>query len=152
VSAAQVIDVEPKAAVIDASIGIKLFVIEEGSEKVDRLFNLLTTDPPFDFFVPDLFYVECANILWKYVRRFGYPAASAQQNIADLQLLALHSIPTSELLTDAFELALNLNLTAYDACYATLARRLKVPFVTADVILARKLVSAGLNILTVENL
>jgi predicted nucleic acid-binding protein len=65
VSEVGLFDVEPKAAVIDASIGIKLFVIEEGSEKVDRLFNLLTIDPPFAFFVPDLFYLECANILWK---------------------------------------------------------------------------------------
>jgi predicted nucleic acid-binding protein len=52
---------------------------------------------------------------------------------------------------NALELALEFDLTAYDACYATLARRLKIPLVTADVILAKKLESAGLNILTLAN-
>jgi hypothetical protein len=32
----------------------------------------LAQDPPASFFVPDLFYIECTNILWKYVRHFGF--------------------------------------------------------------------------------
>ena len=28
--------------------------------------------------------VECANILWKHVRRFHYSIADAEQNLADL--------------------------------------------------------------------
>ena len=138
-SAVRFDDFEPKACVIDASLGIKLFVLEVGSEKVDRLFNLLTVDPPYNFFVPDLFYIECANILWKYVKRFGYPAASARQDINDLLALALHSIPTTELAAEALELALEFDLTAYDACYVALARLLELPLLTADVALAMKL-------------
>jgi hypothetical protein len=38
----------------------------------------LAAGPPARFFVPDLFYVECANSLWKYVRRHGYPAETAR--------------------------------------------------------------------------
>ena len=125
-SAVQLIDLEPKALVIDASLGIKLFVIEEGSEQVDRLFSLLAIEPAFNFFVPDLFYVECANVLWKYVKHHAYPAASAQQDIVDLQALSLHSIPTVKLVAEALELALEFDLTAYDACCVALARRLDV--------------------------
>jgi predicted nucleic acid-binding protein len=66
--------------------------------------------------------------------------------------MALHSSPTAELIVDAFELALEFDLTAYDACYATLARRLKIPLVTADTILAKKLESAAIDILTLANL
>jgi predicted nucleic acid-binding protein len=152
VSAVQSNDVEPLALVVDASIGIKLFVLEDGSEKVDSLFQSLTLDPPSNLFVPDLFYVECANILWKYVQRFSYPAESARQDIADLQMLALHSLPTAALIADALELALELDVTAYDACYAALARRLELPLVTADTLLAQKLANTGITVITLDNL
>ena len=54
--------------VVDASAGIKLFLDEPLSERADTLFDHLSDDPPARFHVPDLFFVECANILWKYAR------------------------------------------------------------------------------------
>lgn len=51
--------------VVDASVGVKLFVNEAESELADRLFARLTAQPAAQFYVPDLFYIECANILWK---------------------------------------------------------------------------------------
>jgi predicted nucleic acid-binding protein len=152
VSAIRLNNAEPLALVVDASIGIKMFVLEDGTEKVDSLFQSLTLDPPSNLFVPDLFYVECANILWKYVRRFSYPAESARQDIADLQMLALRSLPTAALIADALELALELDVTAYDACYAALARRLELPLVTADTLLAQKLANTGITVITLDNL
>lgn len=68
--------------VVDASIGIKLFLREPLSDATHILFTYLAEDPPARLFVPDLFFVECTNILWKYARRFGYPAANAKQAIA----------------------------------------------------------------------
>jgi predicted nucleic acid-binding protein len=151
-SAVRVIDLEPKALVIDASLGIKLFVIEAGSEQVDRLFSLLAIEPAFNFFVPDLFYVECANVLWKYVKHHAYPAASAHQDIVDLRALRLHSIPTAELVAEALELALEFDLTAYDACYFALARRLELPLITADTALAKKMAETSVKIVALENI
>ena len=58
--------------VVDASVGIKLFLVEPLADRADLLFTSLTMTPPARLYVPDLFYVECTNILWKYVRRFGY--------------------------------------------------------------------------------
>lgn len=133
-------------AVVDASVGIKLFLLEDGSEVADRLFSQLAADPPASYFVPDLFYVECTNILWKYVRRFGYPAENANQDVADLQMLALHGVPTANLIADALELALVFDITAYDASYVALARRLDLPLVTADIALAQKLADSSLAI------
>jgi predicted nucleic acid-binding protein len=98
--------------------------------------------------VPDLFNIECTNILWKYVQRFGYPAENARQDIADLQSLALHSLPTAGLASDALALAPSFGITAYDACYAALARRLELPLVTADNPLAQKLAAGGLAVLS----
>jgi predicted nucleic acid-binding protein len=125
--------------VIDASVGIKLFVTEHLSERADALFAQLTAQPPTRLYVPDLFYSECANVLWKYVRRFGYPRADAQQAVADLVSLNLRRVPALDLLTDALGIALSLNVTVYDASYLALADRLTAPLVTADESLARKL-------------
>lgn len=137
--------------VVDASVGIKLFVQEEGSETADRLFAALTAEPPARFYVPDLFFVECGNILWKYVRHFGYPVANAQQDVADLQALRLRTVSTADLLPAAFALAVQQEITAYDACYASLAQQLALPLVTADLTLARKLAGIAGTVCTLAD-
>ncbi|HJZ45976.1 MAG TPA: type II toxin-antitoxin system VapC family toxin [Roseiflexaceae bacterium] len=132
--------------VIDASVAIKLFVIEPLSDRADILFDGLAKDPPARFYVPDLLFVECANILWKHIRRFGYPAENAREDVADLRTLALHSVSTADLIGDALPIALANEISAYDACYVALAHRLSVPFITADEALVRKLDGTGYDI------
>ena len=132
--------------VVDASVGIKLFLAEEGSDAADVLFAQLAQSPPARFYVPDLFYSECANILWKYVRRFGYPAGNARQDVADLLALRLQTVSTADVLAPALALALQYDITAYDACYAALAQQLDLPLVTADSPLRRKLAGSGIAI------
>jgi predicted nucleic acid-binding protein len=132
-------------AVIDSSVGIKLFVVEAHSEAATRLFQRLAADPPALFVVPDLFFVECANVLWKYVRHYGYPVANAQDDIADLQALRLQTVSTADLLEPTFELAVEHDLTAYDACYAALARELGLPLITADRALMTKLAGSAVD-------
>ena len=118
--------------VVDASVGIKLFINEPLSESANFLFEKLAEDPPAELFVPDLFYIECANILLKYMRRFGRSLEDSLADLADLNQLALKSTPTQDLMEDALVLAIEKNLTAYDACYAVLARRMEIPLVTAE--------------------
>lgn len=118
--------------VVDASVGIKLFVDEPNSDDAIALFTQLTAEPPGRLYVPDLFYVECANVLWKYVRRSRYPAEEAAQAIQNLGSLNLASLPTHHLIADALRIAIEYNVTAYDACYVALAHALNVPLVTAD--------------------
>jgi predicted nucleic acid-binding protein len=120
------------AYVVDASVGIKLFIHETFSAKADDLFALLTADPPARLHVPDLFFIECANMLWKHVRRYDYPVEKAQEDLGMLGALALHRTSTYSLMRMAFELALNHGITAYDACYVALAHRLGIALVTAD--------------------
>jgi predicted nucleic acid-binding protein len=139
--------------VVDASVAIKLFVLEESSEKADTLFEQLVFDPPVRFYVPDLLFIELANILfWKYVRNYGYPAENARQDVADLQALALRSVSTADLLVPALELALAKDITTYDACYAALAHQLHLPLITADLALERKLQGTQINILILQDL
>jgi predicted nucleic acid-binding protein len=138
--------------VVDASVGIKLFVAEALSDRADRLFGRLAALPPAQLYVPDLFYAECANILWKYVRRFNYPAANAHQAIADLCALMLAPVRTASLIGPALELALAYDITVYDACYAALARELDLPLVTADAALARKLAGSGAQVTMLDEI
>lgn len=123
---------EKLRCVVDASVGIKLFVDEPLSVAAYNLFQKLSEDPPAELFVPDLFYIECTNILLKYMRRFGRSLQDSKADLADINQLALKSTPTAELMEDALILASERNLTAYDACYAVLARRVEVPLITAD--------------------
>ncbi|MGC9398264.1 MAG: type II toxin-antitoxin system VapC family toxin [Anaerolineae bacterium] len=128
--------------VVDASVGIKLFLVEPLSERADALFDHLSDTPPARFYVPDLFFIECGNILWKYVRHFDYPMEAAQQDVIDLSRLPLQSVSTATLASDALALALEHGSTAYDAAYVALAWRLSLPLVTADETLVRRFAGA----------
>lgn len=132
--------------VVDASVGIKLFVNEELSEEATALFDGLTQEPPVHLYVPDLFYPECANILWKYVRRYNYPAGDARDALQTLGDLSLRPIASSLFLNDALNLALDREVSAYDACYVALADNLEIPLVTADNRLVRKLDGCGVDV------
>ena len=132
--------------VVDASVGIKLFLVEELSDCADAVFAALAHTPPARLYVPDLFYIECANILWKYVWRFDYPSDDAFQNIIDLIGLPLHVISTAELATPALRLATVHGITAYDAAYLALAQELGLPLVTADRALVQKAAPKGLDV------
>lgn len=75
--------------VMDASVGVELSFIEEKfSDKVQRLFAKLTENHHGNP-CPDLFYIECANILLKYTRRFDRPLENSLADIKDLGKLAL---------------------------------------------------------------
>lgn len=123
--------------VVDASVAIKLFLDEPLADRADALFTHLSDQPPAHFYIPDLFFIECANILWKHVRRFNYPAAVAQQHIADLVTLRLRPVAMQSLAEDALPLAIRHSCSAYDAAYVSLAVRFAVPLVTADEALLR---------------
>jgi predicted nucleic acid-binding protein len=122
----------PFRYVVDASVGIKLFVEEEFSDKTQNLFARLASETPAELHVPDLFYIECANILLKYTRRYKRPIEDSRADLADLNELALQASPTADLMEDALTLAYEKKLREYDACYVILAQRLDVSLITAD--------------------
>jgi predicted nucleic acid-binding protein len=124
--------------VVDASVAIKLFINEPLSDQAEALFSILEASPAA-LYVPDLFFIECTNILWKHFKRFGYPEDKAHEDLAALKDLALHRFATTDLMEDALGIAVAHDITAYDGCYAALGRQLKIPVVAADEKLVRKL-------------
>jgi predicted nucleic acid-binding protein len=131
---------KPFRCVVDASVGIKLYLHDSLSPKVGDLFAHLV-DPQTEFFVPDLFYIECANIIWKYVRAGQYSAADIPFDLADLKALSLRVVSTAELMADAVDIAINHQITAYDSSYVALSQKVQAPLLTLD----RKLVNALAN-------
>jgi predicted nucleic acid-binding protein len=127
------------AYVLDASVGIKLFVEEDGSDKVDALFQRFADEPDARLHVPTLFFTECTNILWKLVRRGDRSAEDVQADVRDLLSLALDRVDTEPMLPDILHLATERDISVYDATYVVTAQSLGIPLLTADERLAGKL-------------
>lgn len=130
---------KPLDCVVDASVGIKLFLVEPLSDEAHALFAGLTSDLPARLHVPDLFYIECTNILWKYVKRFGLSHEDARFFVQQLGQLSLLASPTQALAGEALDIALAYDITAYEATYVALAQQLDLPLITADARLVRLL-------------
>jgi predicted nucleic acid-binding protein len=117
--------------VIDASVAIKWVVDEPGTEQA----LLLRRDR---LVAPDLLVPECANILWKKVRRGELSGAEAILAARLLQRAEIELEPTRGLLESATKLAIALDHPAYDCIYLALAEALSCAMVTADEQLYRK--------------
>lgn len=131
--------------VVDVSVGIKKFIIEPLTPKVEQLFGHLR-DPDARLYIPDLFYVECTNILWKYICAGLYDSTEAQANLADLKLLRFTPTPTADLIREALSLSIAHGISAYDACYLALSQRNDVPLLTQDQRLVNTLKSTDLDV------
>ena len=125
--------------VVDASVGIKLFVDEELSEVAELLFAEPVTSREACRYVPDLFFIECANVLWKYVLRYSYPPEDARRNLSLLYDLSLDTIAATTLISEALNIALAHSISVYDACYVATADLVEAPLVTADERLVKRL-------------
>jgi len=120
-----------RSLVIDASVAVKWVVEEEGTKEALALRNRALA-------APDLLIAECANILWKKVRR---NELSEQEAVfaagllarADIELMAMRPY-----LEAAVRIAVALDHPAYDCIYIALAEAEGLRFVTADMSLLRK--------------
>jgi predicted nucleic acid-binding protein len=132
----------PLVCVVDASVAAQVVSPEPLTAQATALFALLIGNHAV-FHVPELFYIECANIFWKKKQRGVCSENQAVQALADLLALPLISTAHAVLAVDALKLALASGITAYDACYLSLAERLGVSFITADQKLEQKLAGSG---------
>ena len=124
--------------VIDASVAIKWVVDEADSDVAVEVLESCSLASP------DLLIAECANILWKKVRRGELRADEAITAAEILQQGDIEILPTRHLMDVATRLAIDLDHAAYDCIYLMLAMGNGWPFVTADDRLRRKLAqSAG---------
>jgi predicted nucleic acid-binding protein len=119
--------------VIDASIAVKWVVEESGTPEA------LTLRRRARLVAPDLLAAECANVLWKKVRRHELSRQEALLAARLLQGAEIELVPTRALLEAAARIAIELDHPAYDCLYLALAIEKGCRFVTADGRLLRKL-------------
>jgi len=123
--------------VIDASVLIKTVVEEDGSAQAVALLESGAA------VAPDLIMPECANILWKKIRRGEYTSEEAKLAAQILQRAEFEIAPSRMLTEHAVEYSAMLDHPAYDCVYLALARVRALRFVTADTRLVNKLKGAG---------
>ncbi len=136
----------PLRAVVDASVAVKIFVPEALSAQAQTVFMRFASENDAELIVPDLFFIECANVFWKWVQRSGYAGKDAREHMRDLAMLGLTAIPTQVLADEALGIALTHKITAYDACYLAAATQLKLPLITADEKLATKVAKGSCEV------
>jgi len=113
--------------VVDASVGIKWALPEPNSEAARRLL-----DGDRTLLVPDLFFAEVANTLWKRVTRRDMTADEARLALLGFDTRSFDVHLSRSLMHLALELAVRTAQTAYDCLYLALAVIHDCPLVTAD--------------------
>jgi predicted nucleic acid-binding protein len=119
--------------VVDASIAIKWVVEEHGTAQA------LALRKTAKLTAPDLLVAECANILWKKVRRGELTAEEANLAAKLLERADIELLPMRGLLHAATRIAIAVAHPAYDCVYLALALATQARYVTADESLIRKL-------------
>ena len=135
------------AIVVDASVMVALYVDEPLSEPA-RAALLRSREAGDDLHAPDLLLVECANALWKRVRRDELDRDSAMTAIGALSTVEdLERHPMDDrLVPPALSLAIAHSLTAYDAAYAALAVQLGGSVISGDTRFVERASQAGLPV------
>lgn len=119
--------------VIDASIAVKWVVEEDGTP------GALALRRRARLIAPELLAAECANLLWKKVRRHELSRQQASLAARLLEAADIEFVPTHHLLEAATLAAVELDHPAYDCLYLALAAERECRLVTADERLVRKL-------------
>ena len=95
--------------------------------------------------VPQLYFSETANALWKYVSHKQLSAEQAIERYQDICALPDQAISDQTLALEALSLATTYNHPVYDMIYAVLARRNACGVLSKDSTLAKLLVSVGVT-------
>ena len=131
---------EQRRWVLDASAALhvvmRLPTAEPVIEKLEQA-NLVL--------VPQLYFSETANALWKYVSHKQLSAEQAIERYQDVCALPDQAISDQALTLEALSLASAYNHLVYDMIYAVLARRNACGVLSKDSRLAKLLVSIGVT-------
>ncbi len=118
--------------VVDASVVLKWFLPEVHAGAARRLLN-----EPHEYVAPDLLFPEVGSAVWKRVRRGELKHAEGRRLMNDITDVAVETIASRDLVTEAVEIAIASGHTVYDSTYLALAVRLETMLVTADERLVR---------------
>lgn len=127
--------------VLDASVAVKWAVPSNQEPLTEEALNLFRRHlaGEISFLVPDVFWAEMGNVLWKGIRQQRWWRDKAEAVAADLITQDFQTVPSRILLPEALKMAPTYNRNIYDCLYATLAMESRSDLVTADERLANAL-------------
>jgi predicted nucleic acid-binding protein len=127
--------------VVDASVAAKWVLPAEGETLTEEAARWLSRYARGEvrFLVPDLFWAETANLLWKAVQHGRCSKEFAETALAELVDRRLGTVSSVPLLNLAFRIAIDHERTVYDSLYVALAVRANGQLITADERLANAL-------------
>jgi len=118
--------------VIDASVAAKWFLPDEPYSAMALELLRSATAGTTGFIVPDLFFSECGNILWKATRRQRLTVGETQAAIRVIEDLQTVMVPAATLLEGTLQIAQSYDRTFYDSLYIAVAIQQQTHVVTAD--------------------
>ena len=120
--------------VLDVSVAAKWLLPAVQEPLVEQANRLLAeeTEGSADFIVPDLFWPEIGNVLWKAARRERITPTQAEESLTTALSWAFDTIPSRQLLKRALEIGLKHQRSFYDSVYLALAISQQIEFITAD--------------------
>jgi predicted nucleic acid-binding protein len=127
--------------VVDASVAAKWVLPAEGETLTEEAAGWLHryAQGEVRFLVPDLFWAETANLLWKAVQHGRCSKEFANSALAELVDRRLRTVSSVPLLNLAFHIATDHQRTVYDSLYVALAVLANGQLITADERLANAL-------------
>ena len=132
--------------VVDTSLIVAWLLREERSADADKVAGFIVEEGAW---VPQLFPVEIANVLLQAIRRKRITASYADEQLRRLEDISLSTDPetSDHAWTTTYRLAVDEQLTVYDATYLELALRLGATLATLDDSLADAARRRGLTVL-----
>lgn len=127
--------------VLDVSVALK-WALPAANEPLTneslRLFQRYR-DGEVDFVVPDIFWAEMGNVLWKGARRGRWNRDDAENTVADFRARQFTTVSSITLLPEALKIAFAYDRSVYDCLYVALAVQAGSDLITADERLANAL-------------
>ena len=122
-----------KLLVVDASVAAK-WLVWAGEPWEAEALDLMDqrNRGQLEFVVPDLFWSEIGNILWKAAHRGRCTEAIAKDSLRELRNYRIETAPSEPLLEAAFAIAHRYSRTFYDSLYVALAASRGATLITAD--------------------
>lgn len=112
--------------IVDASVAIKWFLTEDGSDEARRILAHET------IYAPGAIRIEVAHVLWKSVRRRILEPEALSPAIEVMGQVFSEAAATDDLIGPAIDLMNRLQHPVYDCLYLALAEREGLSLVTAD--------------------
>jgi predicted nucleic acid-binding protein len=127
--------------VLDASVAIQWAIPSAREPFTDESLRLLKryVGGEVDFIVPDVFWAEVGNILWKGTRQNRWRQDEAESVAADMRARDFTTVSSLILLQEALKIAFAYDRAVYDCLYVALAVQSKTDLITADERLANAL-------------